>query len=262
MIYIIFILIKSFSECECSWLADRDTVILEETLLIWIGMFHHRIKIISQHNTVLICSDFSLQRRHKWTQAMPARRPHRVTEPLSFPFVCNVFAYPTVRIHSPNKSEAYLCSFGRPRPPRSRLRRSRTCRSWSWCSRSGTGAHGRATRVLQVVLNKRETQERVRDVNCILILLSSTYFLSHQHGDVRLCADSREPKAGISRAAQRIRNVLQTETWQWNYKNTCNCLFGNWERIAQSSIYSVILLSGYCKWGESESTFLCFFLKW
>lgn len=47
MTYIIFILIKSFSECSCP--ADGDTVILEKTPPIRTEMFYHRI------NRIRIC---------------------------------------------------------------------------------------------------------------------------------------------------------------------------------------------------------------
>ncbi len=58
MIHIIFILIKPFSDPSCP--ADGGIVILEETTPIRIEMFHHRIKVTTQNNFVLICSDPSL----------------------------------------------------------------------------------------------------------------------------------------------------------------------------------------------------------
>ena len=58
MIHIIFILIKPFSDPSCPM--DGSIVILEETTPIRIEMFHHRIKVITQNNFVLICSDPSL----------------------------------------------------------------------------------------------------------------------------------------------------------------------------------------------------------
>lgn len=45
------ILIKSF--CEPSCLVDEDVVILEQTIVIRIETFPHRIKVISQKNFVL-----------------------------------------------------------------------------------------------------------------------------------------------------------------------------------------------------------------
>ena len=55
MIHIIFILIKPFSDPSCPM--DGGIVILEETTPIRIEMFHHRIKVITQNNFGLICSD-------------------------------------------------------------------------------------------------------------------------------------------------------------------------------------------------------------
>lgn len=37
-----------------------DIIILEQTTPIRINMFHHRIKLVSQNNVVLTCSDSSL----------------------------------------------------------------------------------------------------------------------------------------------------------------------------------------------------------
>lgn len=37
--------------------------------------------------------------------------------------------------------------------------------------------------------------------------------------------------------------MLQTETWRWNYKNTCNCLFENRERALHNIIYFMITYS-------------------
>ncbi len=53
---------------------DGGVVILEETTPVRIEMFHHRVKVITQNNFVLICSNPSLK-GDKWTQAMPAKSP-------------------------------------------------------------------------------------------------------------------------------------------------------------------------------------------
>ncbi len=58
MIHIIFMLIKPVS--DPSFPVDGGIVILEETTPVRIEMFHHRIKVITQNNFVLICSDPSL----------------------------------------------------------------------------------------------------------------------------------------------------------------------------------------------------------
>ena len=79
MIHIIFILIQPFSDPSC--FIDEGIVILEETAPIRIEMFYHRIKVITQNNFVLICSDPSCQ-GDKWTQTMPAKCPPQITEPL------------------------------------------------------------------------------------------------------------------------------------------------------------------------------------
>lgn len=54
MIYIIVIL-RLYSETLCT--VTGGGVILEETTAIRIEMLHHRIKVLSQKNSALICSD-------------------------------------------------------------------------------------------------------------------------------------------------------------------------------------------------------------
>ncbi len=74
MTHIIFILIKPFSDPSS---CPMDGAILEETTPIRMEMFHHRIKVITQNNFVLICSDPSQWPfwGDKWTQTMPAKCP-------------------------------------------------------------------------------------------------------------------------------------------------------------------------------------------
>lgn len=48
-------------------------VILEETAVIRIEMFHHMIKVITHNNFALACSDPSLE-GDRWTQTMPGNR--------------------------------------------------------------------------------------------------------------------------------------------------------------------------------------------
>lgn len=54
MFYIISILIKRFSEPSCT--LDGGGIVREDTIPNCIEMFHHRIKVISQNNSVVICS--------------------------------------------------------------------------------------------------------------------------------------------------------------------------------------------------------------
>lgn len=82
MIYIICILIKAFTETMCP--LNKSIFMLEEkTLHIRIGMFHHRIKVVSQENIVFICSDPFLC-RDKWISTKPA-------EPQLFSFVMRLY---------------------------------------------------------------------------------------------------------------------------------------------------------------------------
>ncbi len=55
---IIFTLIKPFSDPLCPM--DGGIFIVEKTTPIRIEMFHHRAKVITQNNFVLICSEMLL----------------------------------------------------------------------------------------------------------------------------------------------------------------------------------------------------------
>uniref|UniRef100_A0A0E9PRG6 Uncharacterized protein n=1 Tax=Anguilla anguilla TaxID=7936 RepID=A0A0E9PRG6_ANGAN len=58
MIKFIFILIILFSDPSCP--VDEGIFIMEEITPIRIEIFHHRIKLITQNNFVLICSEPTL----------------------------------------------------------------------------------------------------------------------------------------------------------------------------------------------------------
>lgn len=93
---------------------------------------------------------------------------------------------------------AYLCSCGRPLPPRIHLHKSRRCRFWSWCTRSGSAARDRLTGALWEERDRKSWRSRGKTCKLLFDFTPLKALPSHQYEGVPARTDSCEPEAGIN----------------------------------------------------------------